>query len=383
MSKSVIKVGSISLPLYKHTEGWRFAFKDQNGQWKYVTRRDKKEAATLAREKARALSNEKAEILGGLTDNELSLLSRIRELGFSHSDLDEWETRCSIPKIRLDSAIREFLALKEANKGASGKNLSSLTKTLNSFLKHLPDAQLQEINAKAIQNWIGTFSGVSARRKYNLRAGIVTLFRWARKNNYLPDSITEAEKVEVPITTRRVPTTYSPQELKILLTECRRIAPEYVPWMVLCSFSGLRSEEVCPDEDNPKAALLWNDFNWERKVIIVRPETAKMGFRRVIPISPVVEAWIKPLAKHEGLVGPKIPCYRIKIGRDSLTAIFAAKIGGWKVNALRHSFISYRAAQVGLASTAMEAGNSEAEAKRSYNDAKSAQDAEDWFNVFP
>jgi len=54
-------------------------------------------------------------------------------------------------------------------------------------------------------------------------------------------------------------------------------------------------------------------------------------------------------------------------------------IGGWQQNALRHSFISNRAALVGLGKAAMEAGNSESEAKRSYNDAKTEKDAKEYF----
>ena len=58
-------------------------------------------------------------------------------------------------------------------------------------------------------------------------------------------------------------------------------------------------------------------------------------------------------------------------------------MGGWRRNALRHSFISYRAAQTGLSQTAMEAGNSESEARRSYNDAKGKDEADAWFAVVP
>ena len=58
-------------------------------------------------------------------------------------------------------------------------------------------------------------------------------------------------------------------------------------------------------------------------------------------------------------------------------------VGGWRSNALRDSYISYRAAKVGLGKTSMEAGNSEAEAKASYNDAKSEAEADEWFGLFP
>jgi hypothetical protein len=57
--------------------------------------------------------------------------------------------------------------------------------------------------------------------------------------------------------------------------------------------------------------------------------------------------------------------------------------GGWKANALRHSFISFYAATEGLAKTAMIAGNSESEARKSYNDSKSPAEAKAWFGVVP
>jgi predicted RNA-binding protein with PUA-like domain len=56
-------------------------------------------------------------------------------------------------------------------------------------------------------------------------------------------------------------------------------------------------------------------------------------------------------------------------------------VGGWKRNALRHSFISYRAAVVGIAKAAAEAGNSESESRKSYQDAKSLDEGVRWFAV--
>jgi hypothetical protein len=70
-----------------------------------------------------------------------------------------------------------------------------------------------------------------------------------------------------------------------------------------------------------------------------------------------------------------------KGGEPSETTRLGAFVGGWKRNALRHSFISYRAAQAGLGQTAMEAGNSESEAKASYLDAMTEAESELWFRL--
>jgi len=102
-----------------------------------------------------------------------------------------------------------------------------------------------------------------------------------------------------------------------------------------------------------------------------------------VPLLPCLRAVLEPL-KGEGSIGPALPPHKpAKGGKEAETTRLGNLIGGWKRNALRHSFISFRAAEVGLAQTAMEAGNSESEARRSYNDAKSKAEAADWFAINP
>ncbi len=62
-----------------------------------------------------------------------------------------------------------------------------------------------------------------------------------------------------------------------------------------------------------------------------------------------------------------------------------AKIpGGWRQNALRHSFISYRVALTGdVARTALEAGNSPKMIFRHYREVVTEEDAKAWFAITP
>ena len=56
----------------------------------------------------------------------------------------------------------------------------------------------------------------------------------------------------------------------------------------------------------------------------------------------------------------------------------------WKHNALRHSFISYRVAQIqNLAQVALEAGNSPRMVFPNYRELVRAADVEKWFSVTP
>jgi hypothetical protein len=62
-----------------------------------------------------------------------------------------------------------------------------------------------------------------------------------------------------------------------------------------------------------------------------------------------------------------------------------AKIpGGWRQNALRHSFISYRVAETGdVARTSLEAGNSPKMIFRHYREIVDAEAAKAWFSIRP
>jgi hypothetical protein len=56
----------------------------------------------------------------------------------------------------------------------------------------------------------------------------------------------------------------------------------------------------------------------------------------------------------------------------------------WKHNALRHSFISYRVAQIqNVAQVALEAGNSPRMVFSNYRELVRAADAEKWFGITP
>ena len=65
-------------------------------------------------------------------------------------------------------------------------------------------------------------------------------------------------------------------------------------------------------------------------------------------------------------------------------AVKAGIPGGWRQNALRHSFISYRVALTGdVARTALEAGNSPKMIFRHYREIVDEEAAKAWFAITP
>lgn len=347
--------------------------------WKF--RHGKKHIVRATLDKAREEAKRIAEDtylggarLGNLNPSQTAAIRRMLDVDPELRMVDEfllWHAR-RLPRKPCRDAVEEFLAAKRDNAGRSAHNVETLAK----HLAVLPELDLCDITPANLPALSG-----AARTRRNRRSAWITFFRWAAEMGYLPyGEKTAPERLEKPRVTRKIPSTWSPEELAIMLAAVR---PAYRAWLVLGAFAGIRTEEICPQHGSKKSPLMWDDFHWDRGIIILRPETSKTGHRRVIPINAAILAWL-PDKPATGRVGPMThPSKPSTHGALAETTRLGNLVGGWRRNALRHSFISYRAAQVGLAQTAMEAGNSESEARKSYNDAKSREEADAWFGLLP
>lgn len=368
----IVKYRTVQISVYPWThpsgrEYWRF-----KAGASHVTR------STLAKAKKAALAHAQTIFKGGLpiedlTPEQITAMKRMIEADPTCRLVDEflvWHGRRA-PKKNSKEAIDEFLAAKEDNRGKSHYNVANLKR----HLAKIPNKVLSDITTADLPAIPG-----AARTKKNVISAWITFFKWCVKREYLPyDEPTVAERLDKPIVIRGIPSTYTPAQLKILL---KNVTPSYLPWLACGALAGVRTEETCPSPESDKSPLDWADFHWDRDLIIVRPETDKNGHRRVVPILPALRAILWPIKKESGRMCPKLPPHTPqKGGKQAETTRLGKFIGGWKRNALRHSWISYRAAEVGLAQTAMEGGNSESEAKRSYNDAKGKDEAKVWFST--
>jgi len=104
---------------------------------------------------------------------------------------------------------------------------------------------------------------------------------------------------------------------------------------------------------------------------------AMTGSRRIISITGNLAAWLKPPERKGRVVSGN----NLHINVSALSR--AIKIE-WPRNVLRHSFISYRIAQVKSADqVALEAGNSPSIIFKHYRELTTEDEAEKWFAVMP
>ncbi len=382
MASNHVKFGSVKIEIapWTHPSGrkyFRGSYYESDGTRRHITRSTLKKAKDAAFEKAQELAKGVID-LAALSPNQIRAIRRMMEADPQLALVDEflaWKAKSKPEKLLSEAAI-EFLAVKQSNRGNSIQNYDTLKKFIDRLSGEFAGRVLSSLTVAELAAFVAGKKSHSQRTRKNNRASLVTFFRWCRANEYLPDETTAAERTEKPIVSGKIPDTYTPEELAILFKTVRR---QYLPWLACAAFAGIRTDELYPLDGGEKSPLDWSDFKWDRGIIIVRPETDKNKQRRVVPILPALYRWLYPVMEESGpLVDWKRPPSK---GKTRETKILGDAIGGWKRNALRHSFISYRAADVGLAQTAMEAGNSEAEAKKSYNDAKSKAEAVDWFSV--
>jgi integrase len=160
-----------------------------------------------------------------------------------------------------------------------------------------------------------------------------------------------------------------PSELAALL---KHASLQVAPCIVLSAFAGLRAEEIM--------RLEWSDVERRPGFIEVAAHKAKTATRRIVPIVDSLSRWLAIAPRNGERVWPRSKAWYFEALRNA-----AASAGiTWKQNALRHSFISYRLAEIqDVNRVALEAGNSPQMIFRHYRELATPEQAHTWFTIVP
>jgi integrase len=329
-----------------------------------------------------------------VTKRELELLRhcerKAQEFGVSlTAAMDEWASaRKAAGEITLSDAVRFYAAnridllavrtiVQVADEFVESRRGSGVTeiyvRNCKNSLKRFTDrvsGNITDVTVADINRFLKGLNGLGPVSRNGIRRNIVTMFGFAKKHGYLhPDRKTAAEQSE----TFKEPETeieiFTLEEMeKLLLAAHARI----LPLIAIGAFAGIRSAEVC--------RLNWEDIKWDRGHIEIAGKKAKTAARRIVPLPDNLKAWLAPWREETG------PIITISdpSGALSDTAVKAQIPGGWRQNALRHSFISYRVAETGdVARTSLEGGNSPKMIFRHYREVVTGEDAKGWFSIMP
>jgi integrase len=379
-----VKEGNVSVPIYEFSDG-RFCVDTLLGEKrKRITRTSldaaKIEARRLIAQIASGRAHEKRMTLAEVEDYRLAK-DKLAPFGVSLlGAIEEWvagrgKTPRIIPKTPAE-VVEEFLTSKRVE-GVSFFHLEDRKYRMNKFAAAFP-GRIDQISTHEIEVWLNGL-GVSGRTRNNYRNAVLQLFRYARSKRYLPrNEPTAVEDVASANSGEGAIEIYTPQELRLLLSH----APEkLLPFFAIGAFAGLRSQEIM--------RLDWSEIRFEQHFIEVAAAKAKTASRRLAPLLPVLAAWLLPRRQKTGHVvgytrndmlceARQRHCKRgIKVGGQ----VFEFR---WKPNALRHSYASYRLADIkDAARVALEMGNSPAMLFRNYRELVTERQAAEWFAVLP
>jgi integrase len=296
-----------------------------------------------------------------------------------------------MPKKTVGEVIDELILAKEADR-LSTVYLKDLRGRLKRFREKFSgniglisiseiDAFLRDLKSeeKADNGKIVTRT-MSAKSRNNYRAAIGTLFYFAEARAYIQKASVDIESIALAREKGTDIEIFRPEEMERILAAVEK-KPDFVPFLAIGAFAGLRTAEI--------QRLDWSEVRLDDGLIEVKASKAKTASRRLVPITPNLKAWLKP---HKKATGPVCEYVTLSHQLDWLTeAVNEAwekenEPGKfeWKHNALRHSFISYRVADIqNVAQVALEAGNSPRMVFSNYRELVRPADAKKWFGITP
>lgn len=269
------------------------------------------------------------------------------------------------PKLVSD-AVGEMIEAK-STKGVSALYLADLRYRLGAFRESF-GCNVNALTPEDIRDWL-LARKLSPRSHNNFLGTLKTFFAFAQSNGWLSketDLLALAEKRKEKAAPVEI---FTPKELGKLLCKA---SPELAPCLALAAFAGLRAEEIL--------RLDWTDLERRPGFVEVSAHKAKTATRRLVPITDNLTKWLARAKRtSDRMWGHSKPWFF----ESMRTAASNAKVE-WKQNALRHSFISYRLAELqDVNRVALEAGNSPSIIFKHYRELATPEQAKAWFSIIP
>jgi integrase len=396
---SIVEIGNGPARIKIYTMNRRDGYPEFTLSWKEAGRRKTRSFSSM--DEARMIAQQTSVRLANgwtagdeVTRRDIDLLRHCEKVAQEHgvalaAAIEEWASaRKAAGEIPLADAVRfyranrkdllvtrtlaqvaeEFIESRRAN-GSSEIHVRNCKDYLGRLTGQMR-ANIADVTTADLSKFIRNQKTLGPVSRNALRGTIVSMFRFAKRQNYLhPDRDTVADMTEVCKVPETEITIYTPEEMaKMLLASHARL----LPVLAIGAFAGIRTAEI--------KRLHWEDIKWDRGHIEIAGRKAKTASRRIVPLTENLKAWLAPWRDETG----EIVSFDDVSGALGDVAMKAGIPGGWRRNALRHSFISYRVAKTGdVPRTALEAGNSPEMIFRHYRAVVDEQSAEEWFGIMP
>lgn len=319
------------------------------------------------------------------------ILSALKALGASPLRLTECAV-FALPRLapaKVVSVAECAESLKEAKTGqisagylrTLGIQLDRIVETLGELpVSHLDAVKINEMISSLRTRDVKTPDGktrpgkpASPKFRKHVLGAMRQLVRHAVTRGWIAKGVVDFEIVDTPRQNRSgTIAIFAPNELAALLQHAE---PALIPFLAIGAFAGLRSAEI--------ERLDWREIDLVQGHIEITAANSKTASRRLAPVTENLKAWLTPIHRKAGRVfAVSTTGGKLTMRLQALAKL--AGLAGWRKNALRHSFISYRVAKVqNVSQVALEAGNSPTIIFSSYRQLVKPADAEKYFGILP
>lgn len=260
-------------------------------------------------------------------------------------------------------------------KPASDRYISDMECRLGKFADYAR-VPIASVGTKDVLRFLDELK-VNGRTRFNYLSLLRTLFNHAKTKRYFPRDVDPLEGLPTDWEEDGDIEIFTPEEMQRLLAAAR---PELIPFLAIGAFAGVRHAEL--------TRLRWEDVKADH--IEVSAGKAKTRSRRIIPIQPNLSQWLEP---HRKTTGPVVEFVNVTNQIRWLCDSTAEPAQGkraskapvkWRHNGLRHSFISYRTAQLkNVNEVSLEGGNTPAIIFSNYRELVTEKQAKSWFAIMP
>lgn len=298
----------------------------------------------------------------GVFDNE-----ELAEFGWTISDALRFaleHLRKRKASVLVETAVAELIKTKRGA-GRSSRYCDDLKLRLGRLSSAFKDRTVREITTAELNDFFASLK-VAAGTWNTFRRDIRTLWSFAEDNGWAEAVI--AKKTQRARGKSTPPAILTPEQTAVLLAESSD--DELLAFHAIGVFAGLRVSEIMK--------IQWGrHVNLTKGFIELDASITKTNQRRLVPILPNLRAWLQPIAKPSGMV--------ITRGLRKRDAAARQRAGiTWQEHIMRHSFASYRLADVQSApQVSLETGHSVAILYTHYRELVMPDDAKRYFAIFP
>jgi integrase len=393
----VVKKGAFAIKVYPTPPGWTVTWVSPEGR-----KRKWFSTETKAREFSGTIGDQMTQgLTKPVSTEKIASIQRLEEMVAPHgvtlefvvSQWTEWKSngvnvdealrdfkrRQAAKSVLAADAVAEFLTAKRQDK-VGDRQIENLESRLGRFAAENPGS-LDKLTPEHLDNWLRELrkvkkigdkiqlkGPVSLQTRNHYRAALTNLLHFASKpgRRWLSFPASEFEDNFEPAKVERGEIEiFTPEQV----TEMFNKAPkELLASLIFAFFSGLRPSEI--------QRLQWKDVNLEEGHVFVRGKTRTARYRVAhLPANAI--AWLSRVDRRQTVCGYWHP-------GDAASDLAGRLNIRWIHDGPRHSFVSYRLAELrDMAKVSEETGTSAETLRKHYRKPIPASEATKYFAIYP